>query len=89
MQLLYHSDSFVVLRFDVPDDGPATAESLRGGYEIVDKHARTEIFLDGALAERFRAGVDALVEEGTSTAEVFDDFISGFTGMAQQPLLLH
>ena len=89
MHLLYNSDSFVVLRFDVPTDGPDTAEALRGGYEIVDKHARTEIFLDGALAERFRLGVDALVEDGQSTAEVFDDFIEGFTGMARQPLLVH
>ena len=51
MQMLYNSDSFVVVRFDVPAaDGVAPAP-VRGGYEIVDKLARKEIFIEGALAD--------------------------------------
>lgn len=90
MQMLYNSDSFVVVQFDVPpaqglpDDTPT-----RGGYEIVDKTSRKEIFIEGALAERFKLGVQALADSGTSTEEAFDDYIAGFTGLAQQPVILH
>ncbi|MDH4051645.1 MAG: DUF3567 domain-containing protein, partial [Rubrivivax sp.] len=41
--MLYNSDSFVVVRFDVPGtDTPDPTQPLprRGGYEIVDKFAR-------------------------------------------------
>ncbi len=89
MQMLYNSDSFVVVQMDVPavkGDAPAPA---RGGYEIVDKTARKEIFIEGALAERFKQGVEALVEQGDSTEEAFDDYIAGFAGLAQQPVVLH
>jgi len=37
----------------VPADVPGGPE--RGGYEIVDKLARTESFLEGLLAESFKA----------------------------------
>ena len=87
MQILYNSDSFVVVAFEVP--GPADAPALnRGGYEIVDKFARKEIFLQGALAERFKQGVAALVETGPSP-EAIDEYIGGYTGMAQQPVTMH
>jgi len=89
MQMLYNSDSYVVMQFLVPatdDDAPPLA---RGGYEIVDKATRREIFLEGALAERFRAGVEALVREGERTPEAFDDYIAGFSGLAQHPLAMH
>jgi hypothetical protein len=89
MQMLYNSDSYVVMQFLAPathDDAPARA---RGGYEIVDKATRREIFLEGALAERFRAGVEALVRGGERTSEVFDDYIAGFSGLAQHPLTMH
>ena len=87
MHMLYNSESFTVVAFEVPgrDDAPSLA---RGGYEIVDKFARKEIFLEGALAERFQLGVRALVEQGP-TEEALDDYIGGFTGLAQQPLVLH
>ena len=91
MHMLYNSDSFVVVQFDVPADGNAVQGDdvlMRGGYEIVDKFARKEIFLEGALAERFQLGVRALVEQGP-TEEALDDYIGGFTGLAQQPLVLH
>jgi hypothetical protein len=85
MQMLYNSDSFAVMQFDVPT--PA-GELTRGGYEIVDKFARKDIFIEGALAESFKQGVAALADS-ESSADAFDDFIAGYTHMAQQPLMLH
>lgn len=89
MQMLYNSDSFVVVAFEVPaaEGDPAPARA-RGGYEIVDKFARKEIFLEGAVAESFQQGVQALVESGP-TEEAMDEFIGRFTVLAQQPLVLH
>lgn len=90
MHMLYNSDSYVVLRFDVPaGDGEGATTALRGGFEIVDKAAGKEIYIEGALAERFTRGVQALVEEGASSPEVFDDYIAGFAGLAQQPVTVH
>jgi len=96
MQMLYNSDSFAVVRIEVParpdeaSSGPdGEASPLRGGYEIVDKTAKREIYIDGALAERFRRGVQELVERGSASQEAFDDYIAGFAGLAQQPLILH
>jgi hypothetical protein len=88
MQLLYNSDSFAVVQFDLPAD-PAAAPALsHGGFEIVDKLARREVFIQGALAERFRAGVQSLAESEPSEDQ-FDDFIAGFTLSAVQPVVLH
>ena len=51
MQMLYNSDSFAVVMFDVSDESAEGSGSVlnRGGYEIVDKFARKEIFIEGAL----------------------------------------
>lgn len=86
MQMLYNSDSFVVVRFDVAEAAPSTLS--RGGYEIVDKFARKEIFIQGALAERFKAEVQALIENDPSE-EAIDAYIDRFAGLMQQPLVLH
>jgi len=87
MQMVYNSDSFVVVEFDVP--GVAEdASPRRGGFEIVDKMARKEIFIEGAVAERFQRGVKELVQQGPNE-ESIDEFIAGFTALAQQPVVLH
>jgi len=84
MQMLYNSDSFVVVAFELLDsDLPA-----RGGYEIVDKFARKEIFIQGALAETFKQGVQALIETDPSEEEM-DEYIERYASMSQQPLVLH
>lgn len=91
MQMLYNSDHFVVVQFDVPAQPDAAAgveRPARGGFEIVDKLARREIYIEGAVADSFRQGVEALVETG-STPEDFDEFISAYTLLARQPVTLH
>ncbi len=82
MQMLYNSDSFAVVAFEV------SGAVSRGGYEIVDKFARKEIFIEGALAQQFQQGVQALVEKGPSE-EAMDEFIGRYTALAQQPLVMH
>lgn len=86
MQMLYNSDSFAVVQIDVSE--PASAPLSRGGYEIVDKFARKEIFIQGALAERFKTEVQALVERNPSEEEM-DAYIESFSGLMQQRLSLH
>lgn len=90
MQMLYNSDSFVVVAFEVPGEAEGAVDATeRGGYEIVDKFARKEIFLQGAVAARFQQGVQALIEDGPPTEEAMDEFIGRFTVLAQQPVVLH
>jgi hypothetical protein len=95
MHTLYNSDSFVVVSFEVPAiEGEGPASLSRGGYEIVDKFARKEIFIEGALAESFQQGVQALVaqrpgSDAEALHEVLDDYIAGFAELAQQPVVLH
>jgi Protein of unknown function (DUF3567) len=86
MLMLYNSDQFAVVQFDA--QAREGAPSRGGGYEIVDKFARKEIFLEGVMAEQFKAGVQALVEQGPSEEEL-DDFIGRYGAMAHQPLALH
>ena len=94
MQMLYNSDNFVVVQFDVapqaePAGGELAVESpRRGGYEIVDKFARKEIFIQGEVADQFKLGVDALIESGP-TEEALDDFIGRYTSLMQQPVVVH
>lgn len=85
MQMLYQSDTFVVVQVELPAEAGTPA---RGGYEIVDKLSRTDIWIEGAIAESFRRGVEALVERDPGP-EAFDDFIAGYAQLAQQPLTLH
>jgi len=89
MQMLYNSDSYSVVQFDLAGDEDRVPAQRRGGYEIVDKLARKEIFIEGVVAQAFRQGVDAIVEKGPANEEVIDDYIAGFAALAQQPLVLH
>lgn len=88
MLMLYNSDSFAVVHFDLGSDAARPEASARGGYEIVDKFARKEIFLNGAVAIQFKAAIDALVETGPSE-EALDELIGRYTALAQHPLVLH
>jgi len=90
MNMLYNSDSFVVVQFEVPAEASRSGagDLTRGGYEIVDKFARKEIFIEGALAESFKLGVQALIDSSPSEEE-FDDFIGRYASLMQQPFVLH
>jgi hypothetical protein len=61
MHMLYNSDSFVVVRFEcrrpMPPPQRAGSRGLRDRRQVRGKG----IFIEGALAERFHEGVQALV----------------------------
>jgi len=91
MQMLYNSDSYAVVMFDMAADasiGGSADSPSRGGYEIVDKFARKEIFIDGALAQSFKEGVEALIETEPSEEEI-DEYLARFTSLMHQPVVLH
>ena len=91
MHLLYQSASYIVVQFDVPvAEGAHDERSLsRGGFEIVDKFARKEIFIEGALAESFQQGVQALIDDGEPSEDDIDAFIERYAVMGQQPVVMH
>lgn len=82
MNMIYNSDHYCVVEFD------AHASLIAGGFEIVDKGARREIFLNGVLADDFRRGVADLVASGPTVEEV-DAFLSRFDPLMQQRVMLH
>ncbi len=100
MQLIYNSAGFAVMHFivtppangakDGPKDGAQEAGSAAGagGYEIVDKLTRKEIYLQGPVAESFQRGVKALVDQGPDL-KALDDYIACYTVLAQQPVVVH
>jgi hypothetical protein len=91
MLMLYNSDNYAVVQIDLPATeavGGVEGTPARGGYEIVDKFARKEIFIQGALAETFKQGVQALIETDPSEEEM-DAYIERYAAMSQQPLVLH
>jgi hypothetical protein len=88
VNLVYNSDSYAVVQISLDKDPVQRDDEPRGGYEIVDKLNKKGIFIDGALAQRFREGVQALAAQEPSTEDI-DDYIAGYTELAQQPLTLH
>lgn len=93
MHMLYNSDSYAVVQIELPPHDEAAliahpSALKRGGYEIVDKFARKELFIEGALAESFKEGVEALIESSPSVEE-FDAYLERYAGMAQQPVVMH
>jgi hypothetical protein len=88
--MLYNSDSFAVVLFEIPQaaaEGEPPAPP-RGGFEIVDKFAKKDIFIDGAVAETFQAGVEALMA-GKPSEEDIDEYIGRFASLMPQPLVHH
>jgi len=53
MQMLYDSDTFVVvhLQANEPGEGESLPNLPRHGFEIVDKRSNKEVYLDGAWAD--------------------------------------
>lgn len=79
MTLVYNSDTFAVLAVDL---------SAHGGYEIVDKSSRQGIFIEGVVAQSFRAQAEALVQSEAS-AEDIDELLGRYTAMAPAHAGLH
>lgn len=86
MNMIYNSEHYCVVEFS--DFGEGRHES--GGYEIVDKNMRREIFLAGGDAEQFRAVVQSMIDqEDEPSPEDFDEFLGGYVGLMTQPVVLH
>ena len=88
MHMLYNSDSYAVVVFDIPQQPGAAAAAPRGGFEIVDKFAKKGVFIEGAVAESFKTDVEALIASQPSEEDI-DDFLERFSGAMRQPLVLH
>lgn len=96
MQMLYDSDTFVVVHM-LPDarpqgaDGAATStrpQLLRHGFEIVDKRSGKEVYLDGSWAEMFQQQILAWQRE-TPTQQEVEDALERYSGLAQNPVVVH
>ena len=85
MEMIYNSPQFCVVEFA---DLALADESKTGGFEIMDKTVRREIFLRGPDAERFKSSVQALIAREPTVDEV-DEFLSGYTSLMHTPLILH
>lgn len=95
MQMLYDSDSFVVVHM-LPDadrsgathDTPQPPQLVRHGFEIVDKRSGKEVYLDGSWAELFQQRLQAWQQNAPSQEEV-EDTLEGYACLAQMPVVMH
>ena len=85
MQTIYNSPLFCVVEFT---DFGAEGQHPAGGFEILDKALRREIFLGGRDAEQFRASVQRLIASQPS-AEDLDEFLAARSGVMTTPVALH
>ncbi|MDB5744848.1 MAG: hypothetical protein JWR68_3163 [Polaromonas sp.] len=93
MQLLYDSDSFVVVQIhaNAPEasaPAPAVPEMARHGFEIVDKRSGKEVYLDGSWAEMFQQRLSAWARD-TPTQEEVEETLEGYSGLANTTISLH
>ncbi len=88
--IIYDSDSFSVFQLDWEHAADARQDprSPHGGFEIVDKFARKEIFLEGPIADGFRQHVRNLMEASPSSDDI-DEFLDGFSALSRQNLHAH
>ncbi len=86
MNMIYNSPNYCVVEFAAFAGGDGREES--GGFEIMDKTAKREIYLGGALADSFRKEVASLIDKEPSIEEI-DEYLSRFDSMMRQPLVLH
>lgn len=96
MQMLYDSDSFVVVHMrpdavasDATSDAAAQPLQLaRHGFEIVDKRSGKEVYLDGSWAEMFQQVILAWQRDAPTQEEV-EETLDRYTGLAQNPVVVH
>ena len=85
MNIIYNSDQYSVVEFGAD----AGLDALRfGGYEIMDKSGKREIFIGGIWAESFRKNVEDLIASAPSMEEI-DDFLGEYDGLMSQSLIFH
>jgi hypothetical protein len=93
MQMLYDSESFVVMQIhaNAPEESapePLVPELVRHGIEIVDKRSGKEVYLDGSWAEMFLQRVTAW-QKDIPTQEEIEDTLEGYAELAHTPVGLH
>ncbi|MDD2610842.1 MAG: DUF3567 domain-containing protein [Giesbergeria sp.] len=99
MHMLYDSESFVVVHMLAdsldptaapPTEGqaPAAPRLARHGFEIVDKRSGKEVYLDGSWAEMFQQQILAW-QRNTPTQEEVEAALDRYTGLAQNPVIVH
>jgi len=97
MQMLYDSDSFVVVQIHanadeansgVKGDQPAPPQLARHGFEIVDKRSGKEVYLDGSWAELFQQRLNVWQQKTPSQEEV-ENMLEGYAELAHTPVSLH
>lgn len=95
MHTLYDSDAFIVTHLLAANDA-ATAEAgeagqpmlVRHGFEIVDKRAGREVYLDGSWAELFQQRL-AEWQRNSPTQEEVEDTLAQYAELANIPLYVH
>lgn len=92
MHTLYDSDDFIVTQLlATVEPAPAQGASpalVRQGFEIVDKRAGREIYLDGSWAELFQQRLTEW-QRSTPTQEEVEDTLAQYAELATLPLHLH
>src|SRR3954462_8296053 len=92
MQMLYDSETFVVVHVQPTEDDTPVAPNIpvlaRHGFEIVDKRSGKEVYLDGSWAELFQQRLSAWAQN-TPTQEEIEDTLEGYSGLANTPISLH
>lgn len=83
MLVIYNSPHYLVTEFKAHENDVRT-----GGYEIMDKQARRETFIDGVVAAQFRQSVQELMQN-EPTAEEIDEFLGRFDSLMHHPVVLH
>jgi hypothetical protein len=85
MNVIYNSEQYSVVEFGAD----AEQDALRfGGYEIMDKPAKREIFIAGILAESFRRDVKDLIATEPSVEEI-DEFLGNYDSFMSQATVFH
>ena len=93
MHMLYDSDAYVVVHMQANAveqgaDAPASPLLARDGFEIVDKRAGKEVYLDGSWAELFQQHINAW-QINTPTQEEVEDTLERYAELAQNPVVQH
>ena len=101
MHTLYDSETFSVTHMlaNAPEVGEAVAVvtpsgakpvpmMARHGFEIVDKRAGKEVYLDGSWAELFQQQIAAW-QVRTPTQEEVEDTLEQYAELAQNPVVVH